>query len=819
MPALGFAAGIGAARLFTFYPYTIAAATIIAFLSAVLLKILRPRHTAILAISILAGFGAYSGYGPGAPTYAATLIKDEPVAFLAKVVEPPGYRDGLTTLTVKPVIPESVSRLTYRKAGRIRIRLKGRGRIGYGDIVRCNVKLKAPRGYQNPGVFDYAEYAMLNGTIAEASAKPGDVLPVVNGEGGFLRGIYDFRASLMRAADKSLGPDAAAIYNAIILGDQSGVTDDMRETFQRSGTTHILSVSGSHVALLAAALYLLVGYLPLYLLPERLALRLSMRVNLRKLAAGTAIPCMVMYCLIAGSELPTVRSVLMISVYLGSVLIGRHRYVMNTLSLAALVILIPDPGAFFDISFRLSFLSVLFMALAAVRVRGLFGPSRSGWRGFVSNVSLGALMTLAAIAGTYPLVAEQFNSFSLVALPANLVILPVAGFAAVPVGLISALLYAFTGSHSLPLYHLNEYALDMFYGEVRLFGAIPGAGSHPPAPGPLFTSLYYAGAFAFLLAHGRRLKYAGAALSVCAVTASMLLAGIVRPDGMRVSFIDVRQGDSALVEFPDGITMLIDSGGMIKGADPGSSAVAPYLRNLGIRRIDYIVLSHPAVDHIGGAVYLAQVFEVGQVWESYPNIDSSVYRTLTRVLGERGVESHFIGGLGEIELGGSTVQFLNNGSAPSRPGEDMDNDRSLALRIKYGEVSFLFTGDIEASGQRRMVLSEPALPLKSTVLKVPHHGSIDSYFRPFLLAADPEIAVISSGDRDMFGHPASEFVHGLESVGAEVYGTNIHGMVAITTNGEKVHIQTSSGLKPSAAHGLAEERDNYRKLLERIRLM
>jgi len=814
LPALGFAGGIAAANLFIYYPYAVTCTLVIVVLVLLVTRRLSPRHIFALSLSVIAGFSAYSLYGPGAPSYASGLLRHESPVFLAEVVEPPRYGEGYTALTVKPLIPEGISRIKYRRAGLVRLTLKGTSSVGYGDLVRCDIKLTTPRGFMVPGVFDYGEYARMSGIDATGSGSYTDVVTVISASGSPLRGVYDFRAKLMRSATGSLSPESAAIYNAIILGDQSGVTDGMRDEFQRSGTTHILSVSGSHVALFAAVVYLLVGYLPLYVLPERLALRLTMRFDIRKLAAAAAIPAMVMYCLIAGSELPTVRSVIMIGVYLGSVLIGRHKQVVNTLSLAALVILIPDPSALFDISFRLSFLSVLFMTLAARRARGLFESETLTRHGFVRNVLLAALMCVAAIAGTYPFVAGQFNSFSFAAPPANLIVMPFAGFVAVPLGLLSALLGFVTGTDTLPLASLNGYALGAFYGAVRAFAAIPGSGASPPAPGPLFTAVYYAGLVLFLLGRKRSVRYAGGAALAVSVALSVVLPVTVRPDGMRVSFLDVRQGDSALVELPGGQVMLIDTGGRLKGADPGRNAVAPYLRNLGIRRIDYLVLSHPAVDHIAGAVYILQNFEVGQVWESFPGPDSSVYRRLSELADKSRVERHVISDTGEFNLGGVTVQVLNHGA-----GGGSDNDRSLVLRLKYKEVSFLFTGDTEAGRQREMVLTEPALPLKSTVLKVPHHGSPDADSPSFRLAVDPVLAVVSSGQREEFGHPADSVVEGLLAGGASVYGTNRDGTVIVTTDGQGVQVETARELSPARVRNWQGEKANYGRLLKRLRLM
>lgn len=800
-PAAALIGGILAARYFEYFPYTVSAGCIAA--AAVLLfggrMSAAGRISAVLFLA--AGFASFYLYGPGAQSYAGVLAGKGETVVDGLVVEPPQERDGYTVLMLRPYGTTG----GVHRAGIIRVTANGLGLgIHYKDVLHGTLRLREPSGLRNPGVFDWGEYARLNGIDAEAYASANALYRTGNKAGPILRRVYLFRERLIQKAGLSLDRPSGALFRAVILGDQGGVDEAMRDAFSASGTTHILSVSGSHIALLAGFVFFIVTAV-FRVLPASWALRLSMRVDIKKLASWLAIPATVGYCLIAGSEVATVRSTIMVCIFLASVIMDRQNQILNTLSAAAIVLLLPDPSALFDVSFRLSFLAVLFIALSLEWMSGRMPKPDAlpAWaHGAAAKTGAAVVMSLAALAGTAPLVAGQFNSFSYVSIPANLALMPVTGFLAVPAGLLSALIAAVHPGPGLPLQGLLTASMDAFYGTVRFFAGFPSANLHPPSPGLVALAAYFVillAGFAWRTSLVRKT----AVMALLASVAVIALMNHGKRGLLEVSYLDVGQGDCAVVRMPDGTTMLIDCGGQPYRHGPGRSAVGPYLWNSGIRRIDYVVVSHPQPDHISGLPFLIDTFDVGQVWEGGLVSDGLAYRSLRGAVAEDGVP-RFVAPQGmEEDIGGVKVQVLHNAFSDT---QDTDaglntriNNRCLVVRLRYRDVSFLFTGDSEKEAQYSMLGGSPRLPLRSDVLKVSHHGSRNACLTAFLTAVSPKVAVISAGRSNRFGHPSPDTVNALGSAGADVYCTAWDGAVTVSTDGHRLDVQTfvSRALKPA----------------------
>jgi competence protein ComEC len=286
---------------------------------------------------------------------------------------------------------------------------------------------------------------------------------------------------------------------------------------------------------------------------------------------------------------------------------------------------------------------------------------------------------------------------------------------------------------------------------------------------------------------------------------------------MRVTFIDAGQGDSALVEFPDGKTMLIDGGGNPRGIDPGRAAVAPYLWDRGIRHIDLLVLSHPHPDHAGGLAYILGNFKVGQVWEGWVAAPSAEYAAFNGLARSKKIQRWVLTNTGEMVFGGAVIQVLSSKGRHIYDSDKEDyvreNNRSLVLRIKYGAVSVLFPGDIQVEAEEALLHASPPLPLKSTVLKAPHHGGRSSLNKRFMLAVKPEVAAVSVG-RSFYGKGFSAETTGfLEGMGAMVYNTLQSGAVVFHTNGKTWGVETFKDRELKPAAGPMQELENYKKLL------
>jgi competence protein ComEC len=253
-----------------------------------------------------------------------------------------------------------------------------------------------------------------------------------------------------------------------------------------------------------------------------------------------------------------------------------------------------------------------------------------------------------------------------------------------------------------------------------------------------------------------------------------------------VTFLDVGQGDAALIEMPDGKTMLIDGGGSYGHFDLGRLAVAPYLWNTGHRRIDYLVASHPQLDHMGGLSYLADKFPVGEVWTNGVEKDADFYARFQKIIEEKAIpEKRITSGHPPLNLGGARIVALHPGPSDLFPS---DNDQSLVIRIDYGREAILWTGDIEGPAEKALL--QRGSRLQATVLKVPHHGSRTSIDPDFLARVAPAVAVISVGGNNPYRHPSRETLAAYEALGVQIQRTDRDGAVLYETDGMRRTLRT-----------------------------
>jgi competence protein ComEC len=622
------------------------------------------------------------------------------------------------------------------EARRGRLQLSAYGEpveLTIGQRLRAPARLHVPVGFRNPGGFDYVARLARDGIHVTASAQSAQLVTLDAPAPPWHERV---RRRAVAAIDAALPPASAALLSGLLLGERRALPAEIDEGFRRAGVTHVLAVSGFNVALVAAAVFLL----------ARLA-----GLGRRAAAAGAAV-MVVGFGAVVGPQASVLRAVVMAVLVLAALLIDRDTAVLNSLAAAALIILAVRPNDLLEPGFQLSFAATAGIVLAP-RPR---------------NAVLGALaVSTAAQAAVLPITLWHFHQVSVVALVANLAVVPLAAVATV-VGLVGAVLAFVWDAAAQIAFDAVWPALLALRAIVAVAAAVPGALVYIPAPPAVAVAGYAAalvvGAIAWRMRRTRpraARTLAGVASGALVVAVALALWPLVRPaDGrLRVAVLDVGQGDALVIEGPDGRAVVIDAGpGGAGRLDTGERVVAPYLWWRGLLRVAATVVTHEHTDHAGGMAAVRARFPGAEVWTAADL--ASLPRT----------------------LGGAVITALP-AIAGARP-----NDRALVLRVDYGAASFLLASDIPGAVERALVARQA--PLDATVLKVAHHGARDSSTASFLAAVRPAVAAVSVGARNPYRHPDPAALARLDAVGARVLRTDRDGALLFETDGRTLSVTT-----------------------------
>jgi competence protein ComEC len=694
--------------------------------------------------------------------------------------------------------------------------------LTYGTRVRIRAKLHPARNYRNPGAFDYAAYLRDNGINLLGSAESSDVERLPGFSGSRIE-LWRARvhASIIAKIHHLWPASQASLMDAMVLGEESFLGNATRTEYQRSGTYHVLVVSGMNLSILAVAIFW--------------ALR-QVRVD-PAVAAIATVGISFAYAFVVGVGPPVWRAALMLATYLGARLLYRERNMMNAIGAAALGVLIVDPHALFGASFQLTFLAVFIIAgigapilerttlpyarglrllsaasydfhvtpkvaqfrielrMVAARLKRFLGD-RPGLAlpAVVMRVAigLGQLVFISALmqAGLALLMAYHFHRATTMGMPANLAVIPLtqvlmpAAAAAVGLGYVSTTL-------AKPAVWISGLALEGIAGTVHGLGGAAGnsiADLRVAMP-TLAMILASMAALALAMVAARRGRWtAGASVALLFGVAGWIAfvpsRPHLRPSVMEMTTIDVGQGDSILLVTPSGRTLLIDAGGlpqwMHSDFDIGEQVVSSYLWNRGIDHLDVAVITHPHADHFGGMPAVMANFHPRELWLS---IDHPLKEMAAIVVqAERAGMKVSVNKEGDqFDYGGAHFHML----APGRDqitGSMRANDDCLVFTAAFGATTVLLEGDAERPAERRVVEEHP----EAMLLKVAHHGSASGTSADLLATVHPRFAVISVGVRNVYGHPRREVLERLEQAGVKTYRTDEEGAVSFYLDGKSV---------------------------------
>ena len=788
IPLFSMIAGLSCGLLFAWF---VPEALILPLLAAAFCVALsRKRASFLVSISLLLFCAANISLRPFLlpdlqPSHIARNGSDEPVIIEGVVDSRPEATEHGFRLYLRA--EKLFKNRDYQEVtGRLLLSVK-EGNIGFvtGDRVRFESRIRKPRNYGIPGEFDVERFLAYRRIFATAFVKNSAEIILIGQSGEFTlqRRIDSVALQLGNFIGKNLPATEGAILRALLLGDMGAVPREMKDAYTRTGVNHILSISGFHVGIIALFIF------QILLLSAKGSEFLLLHLNMRRFSLILTLPVLLFYLFLSGAAPATIRSVIMIGVYILAMLLEREVDPVDSLMLAAIIILAGSPPALFDLSFQLSFLA--FWGIVVLTPIFL-SPFKSVEGRTVRKLLLFFMASAAATAATIIPVAFYFHRTTLTGLVSNFLIVPLLGYGAVVIG--------FT---ALPFVYLAPFMARLLLVAaaflVKVSDAIIIVLANIPAlpifnPSRLDLAIFY-----FFLVSVTFVKAGKVRLSCCIFLAILFVGSWIThgsPDNGKLSltFFSIGQGESILINFPDGKNMLVDGGGSPGENvwDVGERLLAPALWKMGIDRLDYLVLTHPHPDHIQGLNYVAANFKIGEFWEGGAYTECEEYRKLMGVLNRRKIPVRLINAASApIEISGTRIEPLAPfaGDVKATPVDFYEmNDESLVFRLKAGEFSVLLTGDIGSDIEDRLV-AHPDL-LRCTILKVPHHGSRHSSSMSFLRAASPRIAVLSAGYGNSFHLPAQETLARMQMLGIRLYRTDLDGTVQAVCDGARENAVT-----------------------------
>ena len=601
------------------------------------------------------------------------------------------------------------------------------------------VKLKRPHGSLNPGGFDYERWLFTEGVGATGYVRPAQK-PVLLGYNSAWTSIAVWRQSITDRLSLTLKDRANfALIKALTIGDGNSITQNQWDIFRKTGTTHLVVISGSHVGLVAGLVYFLV--LKLW------AWTGLLKWSPQRVAAVAAMFVAVFYAGLAGFSVPTQRAVIMLTIVMSAIILQRNTSPFNTLAVALFAVLAFDPLAVLSAGFWLSFLAVSVIVYA---IAGRLGKS-----GYISEV---IKINWATSVGLSPLLLFFFQQVSLISPLANFIAVPVISLLAVPLSLLAVVVMLGSPLLASKLFLAVDTILQGLWWLLAHLAELPFATINHAQPSVWALIFAIPGILLLLAPSGIPARWLSLVMFLPLVFTETIKP---EPGDIKMTLLDVGQGLSAVVQTANH-WLVYDTGAKFSAeSDIGQSALLPFLRLQGADKVDKLIISHGDNDHIGGAVSLMRGMSTVQVLTSVPQ-QLSDYSPVRCAAGQAWTWDKV-----RFTLLSPQQAFVS------------ENDNSCVLKIQSEQEAVLLTGDIEAMAEDWLV-NTYGDDLKASVLIAPHHGSKTSSTLKFLQTIQPEYVLIPAGYHNQFGHPHPDVLQRYQQIKAKWLTSADSGAITVS---------------------------------------
>lgn len=641
--------------------------------------------------------------------------------------------------------------------------------LNAGNKIYLTGTYQKGREKRNPGEFDYDKYLKSKSVTGLFVTYDTDSINILSNQKDYFKSsLHSVRKLIDETIHKLHNPQTAGLLRGLLLADRSEIDYETKNEFINSGVVHILAVSGLHVGYVLVIIIFIFGRFGIYL------------------RSILTILGLVAFMFLTGVPPSVFRATLMSVVIIIAFLSNRSTNIINSISIAGFIILLLNPNEIYNPGFQLSFSAVLAIGILYPYIQKIIFKLNLKHK-WLEYILLFFGVSLSAQIGTLPFTLAYFSKLSVVALFANLIVIPTVG---VIIGIAFITVFIGVISNSIAIYFaaandlLSGWMIDFIKYTGQLDFSFLWIRNYS-----LYDSIvFYLGLALVLLVLRKISKVYMKIVLVMILSATIIIYSqfdnkeLLDKNVLSVFMIDVGQGDSFLIKFPNGKTALIDAGEANPFIDNGERVIIPLLDNFGIRKIDYGFISHLDLDHYGGFVSIIHNDRIKEIFRPLPDSSKKSIR-LEKYLSQKKIKTRIYDKY-SFDVGNVKIYFLND------PNNYLykkfsSNDKSGVIKIVFGNTSFLFVGDCEHPGEY-FLASNFGKMLDSDVLKVGHHGSSTGSSDAFLNLVSPEISLVSAGIKNKFNHPSERVINSLEEINSIIYRTDKSGGVFLQSDGKNI---------------------------------